>query len=337
MSARPARSRRRRLLFVLIGFVVVLLGLELAVRTLAWATGFDRATRYDAVTGWRWRANVSRRGDGWSAATVGTTNSEGWRDDEHAFERVPGKRRLLALGDSFVFGSNVDQGRRFTELLEDDATEVVNLGVSAWGTDQQLLAFEHYGCVYRPDVVIWVVCLANDLDDIRTNRKAGWSKPYFELLPGADAAAATLTLVPPEASWLVDLRGASHLAELAFQVLERGRPSKTYAPGREHADPIPLFEVLARRLRRQVEASGARLLAVLESPWQASPSEPGALELAARQALARAAVARLDLVNEFTARPADWSTFWLPCRHWSERGHAVVAAAVRAELQRRGW
>lgn len=307
-----------------------LLVAELGLRGIAWATGQDRAMVFDAVVGWRTRAGVERIGSGWSDAQPGTTNSHGWRDAEHRYGRQGSERRLLALGDSFVFGQNVDYGDRFTELLEGPTTEVVTIAVPAWGPGQQLLAFETWGQRYRPDVVLWVICLANDLDDIRADRKAGWSKPYFTL------RGDELVHHGPRDDWLVRLRGASYLTELVAQFCERGRPAKTYPDGHETMDPLPLFRGVARRLASAVQSSGAKLLAVTIDVAPSAGSSVANTDRVLR-ALADLDIAALSLRPAFEPHEGRWSDLWLPCGHWSGSGHALVARAVTAELHRRGW
>lgn len=83
-------------------------------------------------------------------------NTRGLRDREHPYERVPGLRRVVALGDSFTFGSGVAYGERFADVAEDllGDVEVVDMGVPGYGLDQALLAFVVEGVRYRPDAVV---------------------------------------------------------------------------------------------------------------------------------------------------------------------------------------
>ncbi|MBX3464367.1 MAG: hypothetical protein KF830_14455 [Planctomycetes bacterium] len=321
----------RRVAIAAGAIVLALLVGELTLRVAGWFLDRTRTLTADAELGWRMLPGVRKWGDGWSAARPGTTNSLGWRDDEFLPERAAGRRRLLALGDSFVFGFGVDQGERFTELLEDDRVEVVNLGVCAWGTDQQVLLSERELPRLRPDVVLWVVCVANDLDDIRSERKAGWAKPWFTL------DGDRLQLHPPQADWRLGLRTSTHLGELMGRVLDAGRPAQSFASAWRDRDPTPLFRALARRLAAGVEAAGARLLALVEHPPSPAPEPAGPLATAVLQALDEAGVASLDLLPVFTAERRHWPHQRLPCGHWSAAGHRIVADAVRQELERRGW
>ena len=84
-------------------------------------------------------------------------NAKGLRDDrETPYARTSGMKRVLVAGDSFTFGAGVANADRYSDRLEEllEDTEVVNTGVSGWGTDQQLLFYEEDGQRYAPDVVV---------------------------------------------------------------------------------------------------------------------------------------------------------------------------------------
>lgn len=136
---------------------------------------------FDAMLGWK---NIPN----WKATTHGKTltiNSRGLRDREYDYERTPGVPRMLVLGDSFTWGYGVSDEEIFTEVLEERLAsdsrpwEVVNTGVSGWGTDQQYLYFRSEGVRYRPDVVVLAFYLNNDPLEISASATYGMGKPYF--------------------------------------------------------------------------------------------------------------------------------------------------------------
>jgi hypothetical protein len=83
------------------------------------------------------------------------------------------------LGDSFAMGDGVERGELFADVLENllPKTEVVNLGVSGYGTDQELLTYLRRGRQYRPDVVL--------LPGFREAGRAGRSHLSSRRFPGA--------------------------------------------------------------------------------------------------------------------------------------------------------
>jgi lysophospholipase L1-like esterase len=109
-------------------------------------------------------------------------NSRGCRGPEYPVPAPPGRLRVLALGDSFTLGVGVHQEDTVTaqleRLLNGDATtrqsalsyDVVNCGVSGYGTHEERLMYELQAPTYRPDVVL-LMMVFNDqrswLTDIR--------------------------------------------------------------------------------------------------------------------------------------------------------------------------
>lgn len=122
-----------------------------------------------------------------------THNSRGLRGSEHEYARVPGKYRILVLGDSFAWGFGVRDNEVFSQVLESLSpdVEVINMGVSGYGTDQELLLYTEEGYKYQPDLVI-LAFFSNDLDEISSSISYGYPKPFFLL----DSQPLTVTNVP---------------------------------------------------------------------------------------------------------------------------------------------
>lgn len=98
---------------------------------------------------------------------------------------------ILVLGDSFAAGDGVCNKHRFSDLIQNELDcNVVNLAVSGYGVDQQLLAYEKYGDHIDHDIVLFVP----HLDDLKRNllskregidqstkKPISIPKPYFEI------------------------------------------------------------------------------------------------------------------------------------------------------------
>ena len=100
------------------------------------------------------------------------TNSLGMRDREHTLEPADDAFRVLLLGDSFMEALQVDFEESFPSLLEQRLQEamkrpvdVINAGVSGWGTDDQLTYLTRYGLPLEPDLVLVAITLHNDVSD----------------------------------------------------------------------------------------------------------------------------------------------------------------------------
>ena len=126
-------------------------------------------------------------------------NSKGLRDDEHEYRKPPGGKRIVIVGDSRTFGFGVPIKKHFTRLLEGYCadTEVINLGVSGYGVDQELLVLQSEGMKYDPDLVIAYVAHYGNNRHMHTNR-FGREKPKFEL---TDTLELTNQPVPPPPSF----------------------------------------------------------------------------------------------------------------------------------------
>jgi lysophospholipase L1-like esterase len=102
-------------------------------------------------------------------------NQQGMRaDHDFAYEKPPGTKRIVSLGDSFTAGYEVEGNQTFSSILERDLAdhgyrvEVLNTGVSGYGTAEEDLYLERELFRYSPDLVLVSFC-GNDLvDNVRT-------------------------------------------------------------------------------------------------------------------------------------------------------------------------
>ncbi len=100
-------------------------------------------------------------------------NSKGLRDDEVEFEKPENYNRVLVLGDSFTFGAGVSSEHTYSNQLEEllnhrqtgQIWQVVNSGVSGYGTLQENAFLEEEGWKYEPDFLILQFLANNDLTD----------------------------------------------------------------------------------------------------------------------------------------------------------------------------
>lgn len=112
-------------------------------------------------------------------------NHLGYRGKEYEKKRRPGTFRILLIGDSSGFGWGVQDNETFAALLEEQLAnvEVVNLSVSGYGTDQELLRLKKEGLSYHPDLVI-IQISDNDFTEIKMPIMYGRPKPFFTLRGG---------------------------------------------------------------------------------------------------------------------------------------------------------
>jgi len=99
-------------------------------------------------------------------------NAMGMRDVEHTVEKPDGRYRVLLLGDSFTEGFQVDPEDMVARRLEQTLAprvgmevEVLNAGVSGWGTDHELFYVMQNGRDLEPDLIVYALTLYTDIGD----------------------------------------------------------------------------------------------------------------------------------------------------------------------------
>ncbi|HYV17856.1 MAG TPA: SGNH/GDSL hydrolase family protein [Verrucomicrobiae bacterium] len=99
-------------------------------------------------------------------------NSGGFKDVEHPRDKPAGTYRIVALGDSFAFGSVPYEDNYLTLLgqrlsTETRIVEVINMGVSGAGPQDYLALLLDEGLAYRPDLVLVSFFVGNDFTDTK--------------------------------------------------------------------------------------------------------------------------------------------------------------------------
>jgi hypothetical protein len=213
--------------------------------------------RYDAELGWTPAPNSASRVT--NARTVSVRhNSLGLRDGELSRD---GKPVMMFLGDSFVWGLDVEASERFTDLLKPRIAnyDILAAGVSGYGTDQEYLLLRRLWPLVKPAVVVLVFCADNDrLDNSSNIRYEGYQKPYFVI--GADGQPALRGQPVPLSRqqyfgdvWLVR---NLWLARIAVSVYLKIRHPVLFVP-----DPT---EKLVGLIRAYVEGKGGKFLVAIQ-------------------------------------------------------------------------
>jgi hypothetical protein len=179
---------RVRVAVVALSVLVGLLIFEVFLR----AVGFTYPIFYqpDEVCGYALRPRMQ----GWyrkEGAAFVRINSEGLRDREHSKQKPPNTFRIAVLGDSYAEAFQVEQDAAFWSVLErrlNDCSvlegrkvEVINFGVSGYGTAQELLTLRTKVWDYSPDLVLLALTTNNDVLDNSRALKLTDEIPYFVL------------------------------------------------------------------------------------------------------------------------------------------------------------
>jgi hypothetical protein len=136
-------------------------------------------------------------------------NARGLRDREIGYENPRNAYRVLVLGDSYAEGLHVTLEETFAKQLEthladsDRPMEVINGGVSGWGTDQEAVFYAIEGFRYEPDLVLLLLFTRNDVlnnyGPMETARMGGTQKPFFDL-EGDELVVPSFPFEPPPAA-----------------------------------------------------------------------------------------------------------------------------------------
>lgn len=124
----------------------------------------------DDRIGYRLRPGTSVRYSTTEFSNDLTINRQGVRDYQEILPKAPDERRVLILGDSFVFAVQVPLVETFGKQLEvrlnqsDPAHRwrVINGGVQGYGPVEQWLFYRDVASAFQPDIVLIVVSVAND-------------------------------------------------------------------------------------------------------------------------------------------------------------------------------
>ena len=174
-----------RLAAVLISFAIVALLVEVALRLLAPHLGVavnekSRFYRFDHELGWAPIENITwgEKGDDFVHQ-----NQFGLRGpDDMQLKRTSGGKRTLVLGDSYVWGVGVSQEELFTTAeVHETNEELINCGVSGYGTDQEYLFYLLRGQKFDVDQVVVAFTLYNDVENNLAPKQYSYLKPYFTL------------------------------------------------------------------------------------------------------------------------------------------------------------
>lgn len=115
-------------------------------------------------------------------------NSDGLRDREHSVEHPAHTLRIAVLGDSYAEAMQVNREEAFWAVMEKELNtcanlrgrkvEVINFGISSFGTTQELLTLQHRVWKYSPDVVLLAFTTGNDIADNSRTLKQIEHHPY---------------------------------------------------------------------------------------------------------------------------------------------------------------
>ncbi len=333
----------KRVLIAACSFLITLVIAEITVRVLFpdWAPRTPRLVQFwqhDELYGWSHIPSTSGRFKSFGFDVQVDINAQGFRGPVATPVRDPSKKRVLVIGDSFVWGFGVEQEETFVSRMAEQCPEleVINFGVSGYSTDQELLLFTEVGKPLEPDVVVLVVASNDFSDNIRSTVNVYYQKPVFQL----EGKRLVLSNRPvPAPNFFVEQ--TSSLARQSYLLTQIGRTiqglslSRERKPAEKKKDAqaqgrTPTFPrskaeyvttLLIQKFLQEVEATGAKPALVF--------NDARGQHISAFLGLEDLAVAQLgDLKHE----PDPERYHLRGDYHWNAAGHDLVAQRLLSAL-----
>lgn len=270
---------------VIFAFLLVEIMLRIVPLGMVESTSADRGyfSKFDPELGWVPIPNVRRYHSDHDFSVLVEQNSLGLRaPEEIRTARGNGDFRALVLGDSYVWGYGAGQADIFTNkgVHGRQDLELINMGVSGYGTDQALLLYRKSGNEFDVDAVVLVFTTYNDLANNLESNAYGYDKPYFTLdgeLTLHDGHVRDSTLRRWWTGFLTHSRAATvvnnGILNLRWLISRSIDDEEALAEARDQVrTPQPLREkdikglnltaALIAQLRDEVEANGAQFQVV---------------------------------------------------------------------------
>jgi hypothetical protein len=336
MSA-PVGKLPKRLLALLGGSVLALLLVEVAARLIPVRSTPDppvppEVGRFDPRLGWTLAPGVTAVSSRTGEPIEYRINALGLRGPETTAEKPAGTFRIAFVGDSRTFGLGIPVEEHFTSLaaahFED--VETLNLGVSGYGVDQELLRLRLEGLALEPDLVVAYVAHYGDRRHMHA-RRFGKAKPRFVLTDGELVLERATVPEPPGASgpwhWL---RAHSVACARLDRALARRRARATPGPA-----PRRVAQCESEDFQERMHALGVALVAEMDRETRAAGARFVLMtEIPRLHADALAAEVPSLLLPEELLDPS----YELPdgLGHITSAGNALVARSLTAFLEQEG-
>jgi hypothetical protein len=180
------RNLKKKLLLVMFGLLFGLVMSEIFLRVIGYSNPLFYTTDYYRGFALQPLVEGQYQREGGSYVRI---NSAGLRDREHAKTKPAGTVRIAVLGDSFTEAMHVPMEQTFWFLLEQKLqacnafpgkkVEVINFGVSGYGTAQELMTLRQKVWDYSPDLVVLAFTTLNDVYDNSRSLSKTEDVPYF--------------------------------------------------------------------------------------------------------------------------------------------------------------
>jgi hypothetical protein len=295
-----------------------------------------------------------------------TTNSLGLREGTREIPAMKSTYRILGLGDSFAFGLGVDADHSYLRRTEQclnaaprpgGAVEVINAGIPASGTADQLAFFLDVGRGLEPDLV-WLSFYYNDVQDNWNADLFSFSASGMERKPRPEGrwiirAAHRVVDLIPLFGWVRERSHVVGFLSVRLSIILEGLRTRGLRESQSESGGLRedqwrtterLLEELSRQSQLAVPGRPAFFLSYIPYKFQILPPERPVEQNDARLArdiegrlqafAARRNFPFLSLTERFRAAPTPASLYFRRDHHLSDEGNRLVGEAACPFLHR---
>ena len=262
---------------------------------------------YDKNKGWNIKPNLKNI-KGFCGEQI-NTNSSGFRGTkEFTQKKMPGRKRIVIIGDSYAFGEENNDDQIFAYYLSEmlPSVDILNLGVRGYGHDQMLLKLKEEGVKYNPDIVILLFIGLDIPRNIETFRD--YAKPRYVLKN--DVLALTGVPVPTPNEIIETDRYHIYLIDCAKILLSNLKVCN----GSQAKEEKELAAAIFKEMKTTCDKSGAKFVIV------AFDSEKEFLKSTVGNSIG---CLYFNPDEKHRNRSADAFE-----RHWKPEGHKIVAHCI---------
>ena len=301
--------------------------------------------RFDPEVGWIGVPNWTAKFKKTDFDVTIRANVEGFRARQSAAQPAAGSPVIAAFGDSFTWGWGVENGKVFTDVMQNELgtnADVRNFGIDAYGTLQELLLFKR--CLangLRPKSVI-IMFYQNDYYD---NVDHDIRRPWLSVTGTNVVMQNYPTKGRAIGLWTKSVKASYLLSTIAYVfdfAKEKSRienlQQTTFVDNSVAAGPQQAVDHCLKQFKKTCDEAGIKLYFIYVPSHDDVEKSASQNRMVLKSLCNKNDVRLLDLTDDFrkTAGNRTNVLFFVHDQHWNADGHALaghlIADAIRKDL-----